>query len=356
MKSKIISVVLCLGVVLSLMLVPGTVLKVVSAQANDWGFEIQPNVTKVGFNQDFTVNATVTRYSGASDSYVMYMQFNGTLLDVTAVDTPATLPNGQAPFLPGSPTWDNATGWVRVEYAKYPGSADINQTFTFCTIHFRSGAVSGTSPLNFTTIDAVNITTVMLGGNDYLNWTYVVNGTVKVGVPTLTVNVTPAGTGTVKANGTTLTGYPNTTNRSWGATVTLLAVNSTEGYGFVNWTGDVANPNAISTTVTMDDFTKNVTANFAELPPAINVTPLNLTFNGNVGGNVTNQTLSICNGGGYTLNWTANITGPNATIFSMSPMDGTNLGAPQCNSTQVAVTTPGLAAGIYPPISPFPKR
>jgi hypothetical protein len=66
-----------------------------------------------------------------------------------------------------------------------------------------------------------------------------------------------------------------------------------------------------------------------------------------VGGNVTNKTLQICNGGGGILDWTANITGANATLFSMSPRNGTNLAATQCNSTQVAVNTTGLAAGTY---------
>ena len=348
MRNKIISAVLCLGMILAVVLVSGAPPpNVALASENDWGFEIQPDVTKVGFNEDFTVNASVIRYSGASDSYVMYVQFNGTLLDVTGVDTPATLPNGKGPYLPVSPTWDNATGWVRAEYCKETGSSDINETFTFCTVHFHTGSVPGTSPLNFTTIDPVNTTTVMLGGTDYLNWTEVVNGTVMVGTPTLTVNVTPAGTGTVKADGTTLTSYPNTTNWSWDENVTLLAVNSTPGYGFVNWTGDVADPDAISTTVTMDDFTKNATANFAELPPEISPDPTSLTFNGNVGENVTNQTLDICNGGGYTLDWTANITGVNVTWLSMSPMNGTNLTADDCNSTQVAVNTTGLAEGTY---------
>jgi len=260
------------------------------------------------------------------------------------------LPSGEAPdAAPGMPAWNNTTGWAQHGYSIPPGSTNyINVTFVYCTVHFRSKSASGTSYLNFTTTDPSHATQVQDEfGTDWLNWTRVVNGTVKVGIPQLTVNVTPAGKGTVKADGTTLTGYPNTTNWSWDENVTLLAVNSTPGYGFVNWTGDVADPDAISTTVTMDDFTKNATANFAELPPEISPDPTSLTFNGNVGENVTNQTLDICNGGGYTLDWTANITGVNVTWLSMSPMNGTNLTADDCNSTQVAVNTTGLAEGTY---------
>jgi hypothetical protein len=349
MKSKIISVVLCLGVVLALMLVPGAPPpKVALANGNDWGFEIQPNVTKVGFNEAFTVNATVTYYSGHSAAWAMYLLFDPTYLEVTAIDTPSTLPSGEAPdAAPGMPAWNNTTGWAQHGYSIPPGSTNyINVTFVYCTVHFRSKSASGTSYLNFTTTDPSHATQVQDEfGTDYLNWTRVVNGTVMVGTA-LTVNVTPAGKGTVKANGVTLTGYPNTTARSWDALVSLEAVNSTPGWGFVSWTGDLGgstNP----TSITMNATAKNVTANFAELPPAINVTPPSLTFNASVGENVANKTLQICNGGGYTLNWTANITGPNATLFSMSPMSGGNLAATQCNSTQVAVNTTGLTEGTY---------
>ena len=352
MKSKIISVVLCLGVVLALTLVPGTPSKVASANpANEWGFEIQSNVTKVGFNEDFTVNATVVQQGdGNSTAWHMYLLFNTTYINVTGIDTPSTLPTGDIPDVePGMPAYNNTAGWAQHGYSRSTGGPEVDVGFVYCTIHFRSKSASGTSYLNFTVVDPAHETDVLdPASSDVLNWTYVVNGTVMIGTPILTVNVTPAGKGTVKADGTTLTGYPNTTNRSWDVNVTLLAVNSTPGYGFVNWTGDVADPDAISTTVTMDNFTKNVTANFAEQPPAISPVPTSLTFSANVGGaNPANQTLDIYNGGGYTLNWTANITGVNVTWLSMSPMSGGNLSAAQCDSTQVAVNTTGLAEGTY---------
>ena len=70
MRSKIISVVLCLGVILALALVPGAPPpKVALAQANEWGYEIQPNVTRVGFNEAFTVNVTLRWYAGEADAW-----------------------------------------------------------------------------------------------------------------------------------------------------------------------------------------------------------------------------------------------------------------------------------------------
>jgi len=76
------------------------------------------------------------------------------------------------------------------------------------------------------------------------------------------VNVTPAGKGTVKANGVTLTGYPNTTIWTWHDVVTFEAVNSIGGWGFVNWSGDLSG-NATPVNITMDS-DKSVTAHFAE--------------------------------------------------------------------------------------------
>jgi len=283
MTSKIISLVLCLGVILALALVPGALPKVTSANpANEWGFEIQPNVTGVGFNEDFTVNAVVVQCGdGNSTAWHMRLLFDTTYLEVTAIDTPSTLPTADTPDKElGMPAWDNTTGWAQHGYSRSTSGPEVDVGFVYCTIHFRSKSASGTTNLNFTVVDPAHQTDILdPASTDVLDWTQVVNGTVMIGTPTLTVNVTPTGTGTVKANGVTLTGYPNTTNRSWDDVVTLLAVNSTPGYGFVNWTGDVANPNAISTTVTMDDFTKNVTANFAVAAmPGCNNGSVNVAF------------------------------------------------------------------------------
>jgi hypothetical protein len=346
MKSKIISVVLCLGVVLALMLVPAA--QQALATSPEWGYETQPNITKVGFNEDFNVTVSAVCYAGNADTWNIMVDFDQTYLQVIGITRPATLPTGDAPDpFPGAPTLNNTAGWVFDGYGTPFARPTVNVTFAAWTIHFRSNNVTtGSTYLNFVTVDPSFSTMAILAGGDYLNWTRVVNGTVMIGTPQLTVNVTPAGKGTVKANGVTLTGYPNTTTRSWDALVSLEAVNSTPGYGFVSWAGNLTgstNP----TSITMNATAKNVTANFAELPPKISPVPTSLTFNGNVGGNVTNKTLDIYNGGGGILNWTANITGVNATWLSMSPMSGGNLAAAQFNATKVAVNTTGLTAGTY---------
>jgi len=372
MRSKIMSVVLCLGVILALMLVPvAPPPKVVSADgAQDCGFEIQTNVTKVGFSENFAVNAKVideTAHEMAGFS--MYLSFDPNYVEVTGISYPASLPNGQPPDLapppPPNPDYNNTAGWAFLQYGPKAGYANINESFVFCTIDFKSKNVAGTSYLNFTPGAKPYQTWIKdPSAADILNWTMVVNGTVVVGTPNLTVNVSPAGKGNVTVDGVTPSSYPYNTTWAWDVNVPLVAVEDVGGWGFVNWSGDLTgstNP----TSITMDALTKNVTANFAEQAPAILAVPSSLTFNASVGGNVTNKTLQICNGGGYTLNWTANITGTNATWLSMSLMSGGNLGADDCNSTQVAVNTTGLTEGTYhanitisvppPPSAPSPQ-
>lgn len=74
--------------------------------------------------------------------------------------------------------------------------------------------------------------------------------------------------------------------------------------------------------------------------PTIGVSPSSLSFSATVGGsNPANQSLSITNTGGGTLNWTAN---SNATWLSVSPTSGT---AP--STATVSVNIAGLAVGTY---------
>jgi len=119
---------------------------------------------------------------------------------------------------------------------------------------------------------------------------------VVTGAPTLTINVTPAGNGDVKINGAAPSSYPNTTNRSFGENVTLEAVNSTPGWRFVNWSGDLGgstNP----TNITMDS-DKDVTAHFIAIYNlTVNVSPVgggNVTVNGATPPSYPNSTTWVC--------------------------------------------------------------
>jgi hypothetical protein len=348
MKSKIIGVVLCLGVILALTVVPGTPpVKVALAQSHI-GVNVTPQQTSVGFSESFNVvvwidDSLAENYDGVGIRLV----YNTSYVTATGVTDAGSfdwvLDAGTI-----NNTWNATHGLVKYDAANMAGN--LSTSNPVCTVSFTSSAANtGISGLNFIYIGADAATSVTLMGGDILNWTYVVNGTVRTGMPALTVNVTPTGKGTVEADGTTLIGYPNNSTWDWDQNVTLEAVNSTPGWRFHHWSGDFDGPSdASSTYVIMDDLTKNVTANFTEAPPAILADPTSLTFRATEGeANPPNQTLDICNDGGHILNWTANITNGNVTWLSMSPMNGSNLTAAQCNSTQVAVNITGLTEGTY---------
>lgn len=172
-----------------------------------------------------------------------------------------------------------------------------------CTVNMKSKTTTGIATLEFVAVDEYGDpeTAVLSAGSDYLVWTMVVNGTVKVGSPVLTVDVSPAGKGDVKIDGAIPGSYPDVSNWAWDEVVDLEAVDSVAGWGFDEWSGDLSgdtNP----TTITMSD-AKSVTANFVELPPDIGVSPDSLSFVTYEGVNPPDDTFDITNIGGQTLCW-----------------------------------------------------
>jgi len=340
---RFLSVAIVAAVCLGLLLVPAMSVPTVLA-ATDVGIEIHPSKANVEFNEAFTADIVINNSASHSiNAYAYNLTFPPALVTIESVTV-----NTSVFSIGGDPDWSNTSGWLVVGKGK-SGNTTLS-SINIATISFKSKSSSGVAALNFVPDPDTAVYDADTAEN-VIDPARVVNGTVSVGLlPALTVNIAPAGKGTVKADGVTLTGYPNTTNRSWDANVTLLAVNSTPGWVFLNWTGNLTgSTNPMN--ITMDS-NKNVTANFYGQGPAISVSPANLTFSGNVGENVTNKTLQICNGGGDILNWTANITYSAVTGWtfgwlSMSPTSGTNLAATQCNSTQVAVNTTGLTEGTY---------
>jgi len=87
----------------------------------------------------------------------------------------------------------------------------------------------------------------------------------------LTMLVSPEGGGSTTPS---VGGSPHTYNE--GTVVDISAI-AADGYDFVNWTGDVADSNSSSTTVTMDA-DKTVTANFVD-PCVDNCAPYNIDLN-----------------------------------------------------------------------------
>ncbi|GAI80875.1 unnamed protein product, partial [marine sediment metagenome] len=138
----------------------------------------------------------------------------------------------------------------------------------------------GGSPHNYTEGTVVNITATPASGYQFVDWTGDVadpnsaSTTVTMNadktvtanfelIPAvtydLTMQVSPIGSGTTIP---TVGGSPH--NYTEGTVVDITATPAS-GYQFVDWTGDVADPNSASTTVTMNG-DKTVTANFEPTP------------------------------------------------------------------------------------------
>jgi len=334
---RFLSVPIVLAVCLGLMLVPGAPPQVALAQGTV-GLEVVPNMTTVGFTEDFDLEIWTNAASNQSiDGVGAFLNFSPTYMLVNSITPGAALDT-----VLGA-DFNNTLGTIDYNAGKLTGTKPTGD-FVVCTINCTSKSVAGVSTIEFVIDGVLRETDVTLNGSSIINWGMVVNGTLTViGRPVLTVDV--VGSGNVTINGTLPPSYPNTTNWTQGENVTLEAFPAA-GWAFEEWTGNLTgstNPDNI----TMDG-DKNVTANFTELPPQISADPPNLTFSATVGGaNPANQALDICNSGGEILNWTANITGTNVSWLSMSPMNGTNLTNGICNYTQVAVNITNMTAGTY---------
>ena len=348
MKSKFISVILSVAVILGLMLVPA-VTQTLASPSGPY-FKVQPDMSKVGFSKDFSVNVTVIDDAAdAMAGFSMYLLFDPNYVTLNGITYPALLPNGYAPDVapppPSNPDYNNTVGWAFLQYGPASGRPNIVTGFVFATLNFTSKSLAGTSYLNLTPGTKPHVTFIYdPNATSILDWSSVVNGTVKVGAPVLTVDVNPADKGDVKINNTiTPSSYPNTTSWAWDAVVKLQAINSVPGWAFVNWTGDLtgsANP----TNITMSE-DKNVTANFAELPPELSyLGPANLKFTCRAGGlNPDDQILEIMNSGGYKLAWSV---ADDASWLSENPTNG-NLTAGVHQNINVSVNNSLLDPATY---------
>jgi len=182
--------------------------------------------------------------------------------------------------------------WIGVGEFEYdaactPADPSRNTTIVHCTVNCTANATAeGVTTVRFVHDGGEygDISSEVLDDSgqpqDILDWVAVQNMTVKVGPPTLTVNVTPAGKGDVSISGVIPSSYPNTTNLSLDEVVNLTAVASTPNWTFDHWSGDSSgsdNP----TNVTMDS-SKSVLAHFARY---------SLTVTNTTGGTVTHPGL-----------------------------------------------------------------
>jgi len=301
LKSKLVSLVLSMAVILGLMLVPAALPGQVGmvAASNNMTISVQPSLTKVGCAEAFSLTVEVDNPDAMPISIVAArLDFGTTCFNVTSITPGTTLPNVVLN------QYSNGAGTIDYDAGMPMGVNTTSTSILVCTINCLSTCATGTSMVDFvyTGGPPPRKTAVEYGPTDYLemgNMALMLNATVKCGSPQLTVDV--VGSGTVTMDGSiTPTVYPNTTSWSWDEVVSLLA-NPAAGWAFDNWSGtnnDGVNP----TDVTMTD-AKSVTAYFSELPCDLDVDPNDLNLMARWGGFEANDTVTISNDGGGTLCW-----------------------------------------------------
>ena len=179
---KLLSVSIVLAVCLGLMLVPGAPPQVAVAAANS-GVEVVPNVTAVGFSQDFDLEIWGRVPAGqAWDTGDVHLNFSPTYMQVNSIT------NGTLPTHLGL-NFDNINGTIDYTAGVLGGNVAGDQLI--CTINCTSKSTAGISTIYFVNIEPLRVTDIINGGDPLINWDLVVNGTVKVGGPPAISSVSP---------------------------------------------------------------------------------------------------------------------------------------------------------------------
>lgn len=336
---------------MGLALVPAV--PVALAQPYVTGMNVTPVSQAVAPGANFSVYVwTIDDVAQAYDSVAVRLAYNSSLVNVTAVTpNPYFLINLVNTF---NNSYDpaNNIGMVMSDN----GWLGANRTVSnwSCLVNFTAGSNQGVSPLDLWPVEDINITTVMLSGNDLLNWSLVTNGSVTISNGATCCVDAINGNGTVKIDGNTKGAGECQQDGSLNHTFILLAT-ADAGWQFANWTGDVnsstANPASIEV---LNGGTKNISATFTELPPqaCVNTTLLDFGTLTVGGANPANKSVNVTNCGGGSLNWNSNLTwlaqpGVTATI-SRNPTSGGPLAYGEGEIVEVAVDITGeTVSGTY---------
>jgi hypothetical protein len=189
---KIFGIAPAILVISALALVPGALpVKFTLAQSHI-GVNVTSQQTTVGFNESFNVTIWIDDSLGESyDGVAIRLVYNTSYVTATSVTDAGTfdfvIDNGTINNI-----WNATHGLITYDAINLT-TGPLNISNPVCTVNFASDSNNtGTAGLNFIHIPADAATSVTSRGADILNWTYVVNGTVRVGMPALTVNVTPS--------------------------------------------------------------------------------------------------------------------------------------------------------------------
>ena len=211
-----------------------------------------------------TVDGTIKSFNNYKESqqtlYYRVQAFDGSNTsdwsnNVTVVITPP---------VPDTPVLDEANvngnqvtlNWSAVKYAtSYRLEADTDSSFSNA-VYEETNTLSYTFSYNIDNVTTYYYHMKALGVSGSSGWSNIVHVTIEPVTHELTMEIHPADSGTTEPTAGSHTYNENTV-------VTIQAVPS-QGYRFVNWSGDVSDVNSDTTTV-MISGDKTVKANFEEI-------------------------------------------------------------------------------------------
>ena len=174
---RFLSVSIVAAVCLGLMLVPAPT----ALAAADCGIEVQPALKQVGFNETFSVNVVISNSAALPlNALQVFMSFDKDVLQVNSITSAGT------PFtqVVSGPSFDNTTGEIDFSAGPPPGTNTTAVAPYLMTINMESKSTPGDTTIAFQRISPTRETKVYGDGlGNVLNWSRVVNGTVRVGGP-----------------------------------------------------------------------------------------------------------------------------------------------------------------------------
>jgi hypothetical protein len=182
---KFVPILIVLAVCLALTLGP---VAATASAAGGIGIEVQPQTTKVGFGENFSVeiwiNDTVAQDYNAVGVRLVY--------ETKYVRATNVIDNGLWDYVVDhgndtiNNTWSSTHGLIKFDATMLGPGNNFNTSQLAFTVNFTSTSNvsnSGISGLDFIFIPLDDATSVPDAGVDQLDWDEVVNGTVQVGVP-----------------------------------------------------------------------------------------------------------------------------------------------------------------------------
>jgi len=268
----------CLGLLLVPVAVPGQ--GQVALASGNVTVAIEPATTHVSTNASFTIDAVINNPDGMEVAIAMIeLDFDPSYFavdSVTKIDFPEDM---------GAAAIDNVNGTISYQPKTTLGTSINLTTIISARINCTAKSLEGISTVNwvYEMGPPPRWSTVEYGATDYLeggNMSLMHNGTVIVGTPAVTYNLTTSSS----AGGNVTTPGEGTYSYNASEVVDLVATADTN-YSFVNWTGDVSTIGDVdlaNTNITMDG-NYSIVANFAEVV----VVTYNLTTSSTAGGSVT---------------------------------------------------------------------